>query len=858
MINYLRLKNFGQFTELQFELPGSIFGLLGPNGSGKSTILHAIRFALTGYLSDNAETYITDMDETKKAEVELGFTKLGKRCVIERIIGKRSTRSLTIEGEPEPVTSAEAVESLMTSMWGGSSKTAMLYGVFINQGELDKLLFGKNAEREQLFVRLMGLNHCVGVCGIIDQVIAQTKIGIVDNSAVIDEVKASYAELNGQVFAQQTDLSGRPDLTQVRRIASAMAAHRASVESTESLKVSTRAQIAQINADLASYRTQTGQPDAAAIVEIGKALRAEVESATTKAATLRGNLANISLAREAASRFRIASENLAATPPASTSKIDELQSASASLEETCKKLNELGILHGTVSVNLERERKLRQELLEAEEALRNLAEPDATRLPELTSQVQLLNLTITLLSARLASHLHVERCPACGSDTPDQEFCTPENLAKCRADLQTAAAAIQEINTAKSQYVDRLSLLKRNVDTLTASLAAASNRSREDMITWKANCAVMVTSSDELIPLEKIQERWSLISADLAQTQNELSALKATRDTFASIQREFDQASAKLDAVKTSTGLDPDKLSDIEVQQMQAEVDKLNAVVQEKSQHIDGWLVWHKSFTDIQSRLASNQMQLQQLENTEHSTEEAKITGAIHAEPLGPHYLLNGSSWVNVDDDLMGIIDQVIGERTSVAAQLAQASVARDNAVRRIQELEAQQKATEKRQDAVKKLTELRLAMDRKGIPMLYVRYRFAQIAALTQMFLQDMGSNYSVEPDPEESVSFRFFRSDKSAEGGSILPQSKLSGGQRVRLGVAFLLAVQRLINPDTGLLVLDEPSMHLDDQAKEALRDLLESMSERMRNANTQILIADHDDTIKTAFTGSLVLKA
>ncbi|HEY6224025.1 MAG TPA: SMC family ATPase, partial [Gemmatimonadales bacterium] len=44
----LRLENFRQFAETEFELGPGITGIIGPNGAGKSTLLEAIAWAIYG------------------------------------------------------------------------------------------------------------------------------------------------------------------------------------------------------------------------------------------------------------------------------------------------------------------------------------------------------------------------------------------------------------------------------------------------------------------------------------------------------------------------------------------------------------------------------------------------------------------------------------------------------------------------------------------------------------------------------------------------------------------------------------------------------------------------------------------
>jgi energy-coupling factor transporter ATP-binding protein EcfA2 len=85
---------------------------------------------------------------------------------------------------------------------------------------------------------------------------------------------------------------------------------------------------------------------------------------------------------------------------------------------------------------------------------------------------------------------------------------------------------------------------------------------------------------------------------------------------------------------------------------------------------------------------------------------------------------------------------------------------------------------------------------------------------------------------------------------------QEQLSGGQAIRLSLAMLLACQQIILPEVGLLVLDEPSSHIDKEGVERMRDLFLSLQQVMTNTNMQILVVDHNDRLATAFETTVVL--
>ena len=83
-----------------------------------------------------------------------------------------------------------------------------------------------------------------------------------------------------------------------------------------------------------------------------------------------------------------------------------------------------------------------------------------------------------------------------------------------------------------------------------------------------------------------------------------------------------------------------------------------------------------------------------------------------------------------------------------------------------------------------------------------------------------------------------------------------KLSGGQRVRLSLAFILAVQQLIVAELGFVTLDEPSTHLDEEGVDSLCNLLKKVRDVFADSEHQLWVCDHNPKLDIAFDKILKL--
>lgn len=171
-------------------------------------------------------------------------------------------------------------------------------------------------------------------------------------------------------------------------------------------------------------------------------------------------------------------------------------------------------------------------------------------------------------------------------------------------------------------------------------------------------------------------------------------------------------------------------------------------------------------------------------------------------------------------------------------------------AMRKLEEtcadLEERKKENDDLETAIEDLKAVKQLISKNGLPLQYAKDVFGKVSSKVQDTLAEMGANFIVEPDPERGMTFRFKRLDNEYK----MPQESLSGGQAIRLALAQLLASQQLILPEVGLLVLDEPTSHLDAEGVESLRDLFLNLAQVCRNADTQLIVVDHNEALMPAF--------
>jgi DNA repair exonuclease SbcCD ATPase subunit len=142
----------------------------------------------------------------------------------------------------------------------------------------------------------------------------------------------------------------------------------------------------------------------------------------------------------------------------------------------------------------------------------------------------------------------------------------------------------------------------------------------------------------------------------------------------------------------------------------------------------------------------------------------------------------------------------------------------------------------------------------KNGVPLAYANEVFAKITPMVQEMLERMQANFTVAIDPERPMTYKFTRTDN--DSGYAMPQERLSGGQAIRLAIALLIACQQTILPEVGLLILDEPSSHIDSEGVEHMRDMFIQLEDILKNSNMQVILVDHNPTLVAAFDKTIKL--
>ena len=818
IITKVKLENFGRHKLKEFTSNASVVGLLGKNGCGKSTFLQAIEYAITGILAENAETYIRH--GAKRAVVELEFLKNGQvGKVVRRITATATSRELV--WQEKTYTKSAEVDAIMADVLG-ADRQAVSNAVFLEQGSLDKILFSSQSEREQVFTRMLNVSFLEKTCGILDGKIKQYGSGIEDVGVVFDEIAAQLTVAEAETSQLNGAASLFPDHSKQVSHLRDLLGH------LEHVKIYRE----KVTGALSNEQTVNLTLDAAVRASGFNSYEEAQNQATSLDKTrdlLNGRERHLSLQQGMHTQWsRIALEmtKLNEQQETENNRLNALRSVSLPRSSDLSEL----------LLQLTAKQGLQQQLKETKDQLSNVARQMAARTARPTGDADGLRKTQrehhetmfairqerTVLSAVLAVNTgKAECCPVC------RQSISPELLDRAR--ISTLQEQEQtHINAEASASRDLLALegAQRAWDNeqtkLTDQIIQATQRSGkldEQIKTIKADSDLEDTKvllanareneqntqqtefllADLKVRMQKLlDERMPLVTRQHEFVSFEPAQLVEAHAALEENRKQRDHLNNTLLCIRAKIG---------ELAKVQGEREGFEAVL-------------HKTHADL-ARLGHVGYNLPSIEGVQLEKADLEAKEGLRAEAFG---------------------------------RAKQARANYNQLQDKLTALELRRAKNASRQQTLQELVRVREVLGRSNLPMTYVSYQFQRLAVLTQQVLNEMGAPFTIEVNPDSAVSFLFTRTDEA--DAQTLDMSKLSGGQKVRLSIAFLIAVQRLIIPDVGLLILDEPSTHLDAEAVDSLKDLLMSMSKILQNTGSQVWVVDHNPALEVALGASVNL--
>lgn len=162
IIESLHMRNFKSHTDTKIDFNTGITIIMGGNGAGKSSILEAVSFALfKQHSSKKIEQLITIGDKKTRMYVELEFISNGRTYLVKRERSKTATSKATLmikEGQGfYPLSSGDTQVTKDIQNILEMDGDLFLNAVYVRQGEIADLVEKTPSEKKQVIGKLLGI-----------------------------------------------------------------------------------------------------------------------------------------------------------------------------------------------------------------------------------------------------------------------------------------------------------------------------------------------------------------------------------------------------------------------------------------------------------------------------------------------------------------------------------------------------------------------------------------------------------------------------------------------------------------------------------------------------------------------------
>jgi DNA repair exonuclease SbcCD ATPase subunit len=407
-----------------------------------------------------------------------------------------------------------------------------------------------------------------------------------------------------------------------------------------------------------------------------------------------------------------------------------------------------------------------------------------------------------------------------------KEWETIDNFDKVRAEnlkeRDIIEAQIVSLGSPPDKEINYMSSDGVDFSNLSILLGTVSSKEENlEKLLSKKECPVCGSTGDILI------KAMHDISVSIQEIKPKLNSMKMAWDKS----RAFDKALYKYESEASSIQSRLQKVNfNLSIQRPEVpRIDKIDVFGA-----IDKYHSFRKSIADIDASILRSTAELNRSESSK-STMAAQVSEAstfcdmledyesqealLNAEMNSIHK--NKEIKIRIEEKIKSLEDQVFylcGRHDKIKADMEESSV---NSMVRLH------------------LDDLKSIMHRDNLPKhLTVNYLRSTVKKLNG-YLDDFSVKFSIMVD--DDLTFWATLSD-----GTVIAASRLSGGEKVVLSLAFRLAVQSDLN-GINLLVLDEPTVCLDDDNIACLEKAFDRLRAMSKSSGLQVIVVSHESAIE-----------
>ena len=893
----LRLKNFKSYASEIINFDKGITVIVGENGAGKSSIFEAISFAL---FKQHTAGKIGDLvrNNTENMSVELDFVSRGKeyRIIRDKTKSKTVSRLLTktssdsefmslCSGEREVSDNIQAILEMDANLF--------LNAIYVRQGEIAELVDKTPAEKKLLIGRLLGLdsletawNNMIPLIREYENKLSEIKGKLYSKDALKEEYETKSKELNAlksrghelesqieevknlisEISESKRDMEREKEIyeTQMNNLSN----EKQTLERLEKDKHQLQENLDRIReseAEIERLEKYVSKLDVyldfeKSVVSIQSLKESEIEI-EDKIDSIKEQKRLIHAKKEGYNNY-LKSDELITKLTNQKIDLEKELATITQLEKDKKKL-----LHNIESdrndieefFSLSKEKLLdygvsQDELAEVEDlkklsdSTNKLLEDISTKIEDLTNDINSKKENIVAFKQAIASAekpleelADVEnKCPVCQSDIDDAK--KEELISQYKSDIEENTKSISETE-------ETIRLFDKNKDSFKEKESKVKKLS-EDILEYKYKFSNLQKDLQRLGEIDEGLDAKEYIGNKLGELILEIAREKENRESFKQDHEDYNKSKGALDVLGSQTEAeyklkqikneidvhvkniklaienDPHLSGDMDNLELKQRIDDLK----EKNEQYNQLKGFVKNKNTVVSQFESvkedigvsnNQLEIIQNKINASTYDKEKYEQITYRDEM---YSRRHESFTNELSEIKGRARELINVHKSLAEK--------------IKNNDRFQQEYDNISQYLVLLKDIRELYGKNGIQKELRNNSRPIIQKNTKKFFDDFNFNYSdLLLDEDYNVVVR------GPEGESSM--SMVSGGEKIAIALALRLGITKsMAKGDLETILLDEPTIHLDDARRQELINLLKEMS-----LLPQMIIVTHENQLESA---------
>ena len=882
MLKRAHLENFISHRDSELEFDYGINVIVGPNGAGKTSILDAISFGLFNIHSRGRNENLVHRS-AERSNVTVEFSEGGVDYAVEWDIDRKrkQVRGLLFrvhEGKREIIARGGGriivpeIEKIT-----GLDEHLFLQSVYVQQGEIERLVTETPSNRKQIISRLLGIEDLERAYQHMREVVSEYENIVSSLDGELrrkPEVESRIRNLKLEIGSLESSLSSEETrLENIEKEISALDEQLKELNRKKDIFTGLVSRKAVLDEKITNLTSNLKQKEAD--LEEAEAAFAKVEGLKEAIARLPlmekycrlfqrlgekekemgfehqqlervGELRSI-LARNEKSYEDYRSKNIILSQKREERRAHEgAKEGLIQLEKLYKEsLGKREKISGTLASLLnEYSLALGEEVTcESIEFVLNKKRSNLTALnaklegeaSDIKEKIGSIKNRVEDLEFKLSKISEAEVCPICGREL------TPEH----RSNLK------EEFERVKRESLEEMDALRRDLENVEAERRRCGE-SLEKLASIDPKRVAELTSEIEELDakigqyLSEIEVFWGKIKAlekidsEIRELEEEIKGLEEAYREYDSARRELskwpskEEIEANLDKIneeiitissemETLVGnlgyrpVDPEKeLADLRIKK--SEYDKNERLAEKRDSLQD-------EVRNLRSVVAAESAEL---EKVKAAIEELAYDEGFHNE-VQQTYDKRGSEKT-----------ELIGRIAGLRAKLEGAGREKEKSEEELRQLLEKEREKTRIEYFVKILQNIRNAFHKDGIQRLIRARSKPLLERLTRDFLERFNLEFSdVQIDDDYNISVVGPAGLQSIE--------QISGGERVALAISLRLAIARVLSEKVEAVIMDEPTTHLDEERRRELINILNSFFREGGRIIPQMIVITHHHEVE-----------